>query len=96
MYDKNSQIKNHFGTDCKWIHHHFGIASIDMELNFCLGFTALSGSLTHTESFQEQFNTCIGLAPITQVTHMRNKNSTVQGRLPNVVKVIFHTKWHWS
>ena len=26
------------------------------------------------------------------VTHMRNKNSNIQGRSPNVVKVIFHTQ----
>ena len=25
------------------------------------------------------------------VTHMRNKNSNIQGRSPNVVKMIFHT-----
>ena len=25
------------------------------------------------------------------VTHLRNKNSNIQGRPPNVVKVIFHT-----
>ena len=35
----------------------------------------------------------IGEAPINDyaVTHMRNKNSNIQGRSPNVVKVIFHT-----
>ena len=33
----------------------------------------------------------IGIAPITQYTHMRNKNSNTQGSSPNVVKVIFHT-----
>ena len=26
------------------------------------------------------------------VAHVRNKNSNIQGRSPNVVKVIFHTK----
>ena len=30
----------------------------------------------------------IGVAPI---THVGNKNSNIQGRSPNVVKVIFHT-----
>ena len=95
MYTQNIKKKYHFGTDCKWIHNHFGIASIDLELNVCLGFTALSGSLTHSESFPEQ-TTCIGVAPITQVTHMCNKNSNVQGRSPNVLKVIFHTKWNCS
>ena len=33
----------------------------------------------------------IGIAPITQVTHMHNKNSNIQGRSPNVIKVLFHT-----
>ena len=28
--------------------------------------------------------------PITQVTHMRNKNSNIQGRSLYVIKVIFH------
>ena len=32
------------------------------------------------------------VAPITQITHMRNKNSNIKGRSCNVVKVIFHTK----
>ena len=31
----------------------------------------------------------IGVAPITQVTHVRNKNSNIQGSL-NVIKVIVH------
>ena len=34
---------------------------------------------------------CIGVAPITQVTHVRNKNSDFQGRSLNVIKVVFHT-----
>ena len=33
---------------------------------------------------------CIGVAPITQYTHMGN-NSNIQGNSPNVVKGIFHT-----
>ena len=33
----------------------------------------------------------IGVAPITQVTYMRNKNNNNQGRSLNVIKVIFHT-----
>ena len=33
----------------------------------------------------------IGVAPITQVTHMHNKNSNIQERSLNVIKVIFHT-----
>ena len=33
----------------------------------------------------------IGVAPMTQVTHVRNKDNNNQGRSPNVVKVIFHT-----
>ena len=30
----------------------------------------------------------IGVAPITQVLHVRNKNSNIQGRSLNVIKVI--------
>ena len=30
------------------------------------------------------------------VTHVRNKNSNIQGRSPNVVKVIFHTIRNYS
>ena len=33
----------------------------------------------------------VGVAPITQVTQVRNKNSNIQGRSLNVIKVIFHT-----
>ena len=33
----------------------------------------------------------IGVASFTQVTHVRNKNSKIQGRSLNVIKVIFHT-----
>ena len=33
----------------------------------------------------------IGVAPVTQYTLVRNKNSNTQESSPNVVKVIFHT-----
>ena len=33
----------------------------------------------------------IGVAPITQYVHVRNKNSNTQGSSPNVVKVISNT-----
>ena len=33
----------------------------------------------------------ICVASITQVTHVRNKTSNIQGRLLNVIKVISHT-----
>ena len=33
----------------------------------------------------------IGLAPITQYTHVRDKNSNTQGSSRNVVEVISHT-----
>ena len=33
----------------------------------------------------------IGVAPITQYTHLRYKNCDTQGSSPNVVKVIWHT-----
>ena len=33
----------------------------------------------------------IGVAPITQYTHLRYKNCDTQGSAPNVVKVISHT-----
>ena len=33
----------------------------------------------------------IGVAPITQVTHVRNEISSNQGRSSNVVKMIFDT-----
>ena len=39
-------------------------------------------------------NTCvafIGVVPVTQYTHVRNKNSNTQVGLPNVVKVISGT-----
>ena len=38
----------------------------------------------------------IGIAPIMQFMHMRNKLSNIQGRSPSVVKVIFHTKRNCS
>ena len=36
-------------------------------------------------------NDNIGVAPITQATHVRNEKSNIQGRSLNVIKVIFHT-----
>ena len=36
-------------------------------------------------------STFIGLAHITPITHLRNKNSSIQGRPSRVAKVIFHT-----
>ena len=39
----------------------------------------------------DKFQNLIGIAPIRQVTHVRNKNSNIQGRSLNVIKVIFHT-----
>ena len=38
----------------------------------------------------------IGIAPITQVTHVRNNNSNIQGRSLNVIYVIFHTLRYFS
>ena len=38
----------------------------------------------------------IGVAPISQVTHVPNKNSNIQGRSLNVIKVIFHSKRNFS
>ena len=58
---------------------------------------------THWEDFGETFRNdnilklseapivTIDVAPTTQVTHVRNKNSNIQGRSLNVIKVIFHT-----
>ena len=40
---------------------------------------------------QLQYLTKIGVAPITQCTHVCSKNSHIQGRSHNVVKVIYHT-----
>ena len=39
---------------------------------------------------------CIGVAPITQVTHVRNKNSNIQGRSLNVIKSIFQSIRNYS
>ena len=33
----------------------------------------------------------IGVAPFTQVTHVNNKNSNIQGRSLYMIKVIFNT-----
>ena len=38
----------------------------------------------------------LGVAPITQFTHLHNKNSNTQGSSSKVVKVIFHTKRNCS
>ena len=47
-------------------------------------------------NFKKFMKAFIGVAPITQVKHMRNKNSNIQGRSLNVIKVIFHTKRNCS
>ena len=33
----------------------------------------------------------IGIAPVTQLTHVRNKNSNIKGGSLNAIKLIFHT-----
>ena len=38
----------------------------------------------------------IDVAPITQVTHVRNINNNIQGRSLNVIKVIFYTIRNYS
>ena len=38
--------------------------------------------------FIDNFTSFIGVAPITQYMHERNKNTNTQGSSPNVVKVI--------
>ena len=43
------------------------------------------------ESLLDHVLIIIGVAPNYAVTHVRNKNSNIQRRSPNVVKVIFHT-----
>ena len=62
----------------------------------------MSRKLLRSKCFRQHFQYCddtvymrlwnliIGVAPSTQYTHMRNKNSNTQGDSPNVVKVIFH------
>ena len=62
----------------------------------CIEFTACDKISSFILNGFSVINPCsqvqyIGVAPITQVTHMRNKNNNNQGRSPNVVKVIFHT-----
>ena len=52
--------------------------------------------IPETFSMGHNFHTLVGrrgfgVAPITQVTHMHNKKSNIQGRSLNVIKVIFHT-----
>ena len=37
------------------------------------------------------FERSISVAPITQVMHVRNKNSNIQGRSLNAIKMIFHS-----
>ena len=36
-------------------------------------------------------SSAIAVAPSTQVTHVRNKNSNIQGRSLNAIEVIFNT-----
>ena len=38
----------------------------------------------------------IGVSPIMQYMHVRNKDSNTQGSSPNVVKVFFHTRRNCS
>ena len=41
--------------------------------------------------FSSMLQRSISVAPITQVTLVRNKNSNIQGRSLNVIKMIFHS-----
>ena len=55
----------------------------------------ISGFTVYQINIQHAVN-MIGVAPIMQYTHMRNKNSNTQGSSPKVVKVIFHTTRNFS
>ena len=46
---------------------------------------------TFSVIFEKAILKAIGVAPITQFTHVGNKNSIFQGRLHNVVIMIFNT-----
>ena len=47
---------------------------------------------TSVNALHEIFDLCMDwLCSHYVATHVRNKNSNIQGRSPNVVKVIFHT-----
>ena len=49
-------------------------------------------SIKHVRSYVTGATPMVNsVAPITQFTHMRYKNSNTQGSSPYVVKVIFHT-----
>ena len=57
-------------------------------------FVSMEGSVVTREDLQlaAVLQVCsIGVASITQVMHMYTKNSNIQGRSANVVKVIFLT-----
>ena len=41
--------------------------------------------------YRREADVNIGVAPITQVTHVRNKNSNIKGRSLDRIEVIFHT-----
>ena len=49
-----------------------------------------SETFAHPGSLVRSFD--IDVAPITQYTHVRNKNSNTQGSSPYVVKVTFHAR----
>ena len=55
----------------------------------------LDNCISYLEKFHDYsidgYIIIIAVAPFTQATHVRTKNSDIQGRSLNVIKVIFHT-----
>ena len=78
--------------------YHTG-AQMDIACIHCVLGKKCEKHILKTHSRQKFLNSSsIGVAPNTQATYVRNKNSNIQGRLYtiNVVKVIFHTKRNCS
>ena len=53
--------------------------------------TSIIAQFSMPLKFNEKVSEYISVVPITQYTHVCNKNSNTQGNSPRVVKEIFHT-----
>ena len=76
------------------VHFNENLSAYVYSIKISAFYTKFGGSRTATFTFLKScalFNCTHWRSSFTQPTHVRDKNSNIQGRSPNVVKLIFHT-----
>ena len=86
----------------KWEKRSLAGIIVDILLKIDALFIAISmiisrgGSRAAVRSHCDVTTLCNGVASITQVMHVHNKNSNIQGKSLNVIQVIFRTIRNYS